>query len=107
MLLRENRTMEKAQNPIICFVRWLSKNENSQIDFFAKIAWHDLCQEGKNAHVRAHYLFWPKIFWAQNSETTKNYKNRGFSRNFPKPKRRLFFGKKEFFCGMGEEVFLY
>ena len=34
-----------------------------KMDFFAKIAWHYLCQEGrKNAHFRAHYLFWPKHF---------------------------------------------
>ena len=36
--------------------------------FLAKIAWHYLCQEGrKNAHFRAHYLFWPKFFLDQNS----------------------------------------
>ena len=36
--------------------------------FLAKIGWHYLCQEGrKNAHFRAHYLFWPKNFLAQNS----------------------------------------
>ena len=37
--------------------------------FFAKIAWHYLCQEGrKNAHFRAHYLFWPKFFWPKQIE---------------------------------------
>ena len=31
-----------------------------KMDFFAKFAWHYLCQEvRKNAHFRAHYLFWP------------------------------------------------
>ena len=36
--------------------------------FLAKIAWHYLCQEGrKNAHFRAHYLFWPNFFLDQNS----------------------------------------
>ena len=36
--------------------------------FFAKIAWHYLCQEGrKNAHFRAHYLFWSKFSLPQNS----------------------------------------
>ena len=31
--------------------------------FLAKIAWLDLCREGrKNTHFRAHDLFWPKIF---------------------------------------------
>ena len=38
---------------------WKSKKNG----FLAKIAWHYLCQEGrKNAHFRAHYLFWPKLF---------------------------------------------
>ena len=49
------------------------------MDFFAKIAWHYLCQEGrKNAHFRAHYLlFAQKSFWTkfhQNSETRKTIK---------------------------------
>ena len=46
--------MEKGGHP---------KNEkNEKNGFLAKIASHYLCQEGrKNAHFRAHYLFWPKI----------------------------------------------
>ena len=45
------------------------------MDFFAKIAWHYLCQEGrKDAHFRAHYLFWPNFFWPKTVQTRKNYK---------------------------------
>ena len=41
--------------------------KSQKYGFLAKIAWHDLCQEGRrNAHFRAHYLFWPKFF-DQNS----------------------------------------
>ena len=37
--------------------------------FFAKIAWHDLCQEGKKrTRIFVHTIcFGPNIFWAQNS----------------------------------------
>ena len=64
--------MEKAKKPYKnrVFLRWSSKNVKNQKKngFLAKIAWHYLCQEGrKNAHFRAHYLFWPKIFLDQNS----------------------------------------
>ena len=39
------------------------------MDFLAQIAWHYLCQKGrKNAHFRAHYLFWQNFLWDQNSE---------------------------------------
>ena len=59
--------MEKAKKPYknSFFLRWSSKNVKKQKKgFLAKIAWHYLCQEGrKNAHFRAHYLFWPKIFF--------------------------------------------
>ena len=63
---------------------------------WTKIGWHYLCQEGrkKNAHFRAHYLFWPKNFLAQNNVNQENYKNSGFNGNCPKP--TLFFGKKCF-----------
>ena len=67
--------------------------------FLAKIAWHHLCQEGrKNAHFRAHYLFWPMFFLDQNSvKQEKLYKNRGFSGNCPKPKMTPFLWKRCFF----------
>ena len=36
-----------------------------KIDFWQKIAWHYLCQEGKQKTriFVAHYLFWPKFFF--------------------------------------------
>ena len=61
--------MEKAKKPYKSriFWRWSSKNVKIKKNgFLAKIAWHYLCQEGrKNAHFRAHYLFWPQIFWTK------------------------------------------
>ena len=59
--------MENAQK--LVFLRWSSKNEKNENWFLAKIAWHYLCREGKkNAHFRAHDLFWPNNFSDQNSE---------------------------------------
>ena len=59
--------MEKAKKPYKnrFFLRWSCKNvKNQKNGFLAKIGRHYLCQEGrKNAHFRAHYLFWPKIFF--------------------------------------------
>ena len=43
-------------------------------------------REEKNAHFRARYLFWPKVFWSKTVKTRKNNKNSGFSGNGPKPK---------------------
>ena len=56
----------------------------------------------KNAHFRAHYLFWPN-FLDQNSENQENYKNSAFSENCPKPKMTPFF--KMVFFDIGERVF--
>ena len=59
----------------------------------------------KNAHFRAHYLFWPKHFWAQNSvKTRKHYKNSGFNGNCHKPKMTPFFLKKVFFLTWVKKV---
>ena len=68
---RKKRKWKRPKNPIkIGFFKgghpkmWRSKKNG----FLAKIAWHYMCQEGrKNAHFRAHYLFWPKFFLDQNS----------------------------------------
>ena len=58
---------KRPKNPIrIGFLlRWSSKNvKNQKNGFLAKIAWHYLCKEGrKNAHFRAHYLFWADMFF--------------------------------------------
>ena len=58
--------MEKAKKPYkIGFFKVVIQNvKNQKNGFLAKIAWHYLCQQGrKNAHFRAHYLFWPKCFF--------------------------------------------
>ena len=55
--------MEKAQKPYknSVFKGGHSKMWKIKKMDFSKVAWHYLCQEGrKNAHFRAHYLFWPK-----------------------------------------------
>ena len=64
---RKTNKMEKAQKP--CknrfFWRWSSKNvKNPQKWIFGK-NWVTLfVRKGeKTAHFRAHYLFWPKIFF--------------------------------------------
>ena len=41
----------------------IQKWEKWKHGFLAKIAWHDLCQEGRKTHFRAHYLFWPRTFF--------------------------------------------
>ena len=41
----------------------------------------------KNAHFRAHYLFWPKMFFGpKQCKPGTHYNNSGFSGNCPKPK---------------------
>ena len=75
--------------------------------FFAKIAWHYLCQEGKkSARFRAHYLFLAKILLDQDSKNQENYKNSGFSGNCPKPKWHLCLKKKAFLTWVKKWVLL-
>ena len=76
--------------------------------FLAKIAWHYLCQEGenKNAHFRCNYLFWPNFFWTKTVQSRKNYKNRGFSGNCPKPKMTPFLWKRCFLTWLKKRVLL-
>ena len=74
------------------------------MDFQQKLADTICVRKGeKNAHFRAHYLFWPKHFLGPNSVNLENYKNSGFSGNCPKAKMTPFFGKRCFF-DMGEKV---
>ena len=48
-------------------------------------------REKKNAHFRAHCLFWPKIvFGPKQCKPGKTIKNSGFSGNCPKPKMTPF-----------------
>ena len=100
---RQKRKWKRPKHPIkISFLRWSSKNvKNQKNRFLAKIAWHYLCQEGrKNAHFRAHYLFWPKFFWTKTVQSRKHYKNRGFSGNCKKKQKwHLFLEKSVFWHG--------
>ena len=103
---RKKKKMEKAKKPYNFFLRWSSKNvKKPKNGFLAKIAWHYLCQEGrKNAHFRAHYLFWPKIFLGpkqrKSGKTIKIVVSAEIAQN---QKWHLFFEKGVFFK-MGEKV---
>ena len=60
--------MEKAKKPYKnrVFLRWSSKNVKNQKKWiFSKncLTLFVSGREIKNAHFRAHYLFWPKIFF--------------------------------------------
>ena len=59
--------MEKAKKPYKnrVFLRWSCKNvKNKKMDFLQKLADTICVRKGeKNAHFRAHYLFWPKNFF--------------------------------------------
>ena len=69
--------MEKAKIPYKNrFLRWSCKHvKNQKNGSFAKIAWHDLCQEGRKTHFRAHYLFWPKnVFGPKQCKPGKTIK---------------------------------
>ena len=89
------------------FYRWSSKNvKNQKNGFVAKIAWHDLCQEGKKRafsctlSVLAKTCSGPKTV-----QTRKDNKSSGFNGKCPKPKMTPFF-QKRFFFDMGEKVSL-
>ena len=90
-------------------MRWSSKNvKNPQKWMFIKNCL-TLFVSGreKNTHFRAHYLFWPKIFfWTNTVQTGKNYKNSGFSGNCPKPKMTPFFWKMCFLTWVKKWVLL-
>ena len=73
--------------------------------FLAKIGWHYLCQEGrKNAHFRAHYLFWPKNFLGpKQCKPGKTIKIVVSAESAQNQKWHLFLEKGVFF-DMGEKV---
>ena len=84
------------------------KIKKKKKDFFAKIAWHYLCQEGrKNAHFRAHYLFWPKTFLGPKQckpgKTIKIVVSAEIGQN---QKWHLFFGKRCFLTWVKKWVLL-
>ena len=92
------------RNTKIVFFRWLSKNEKNKNGFLAKIAWHNLRQEGrKNAHFRAHYLFWPKFFGSKTVNTRKTITMAVSAEIAQNLKWHHFLAKGVF--GMGEKVF--
>ena len=60
--------MEKAKKPYKnrVFLRWSCKNVKNQKKWIFCKNWLTLFVSGrekKNAHFRAHYLFWPKTFF--------------------------------------------
>ena len=57
-------------------------------------------RKGEKWHIRAHDLFWPKMFWAKPATTKKN-KNSGLDGIASKQKWHFFEKKKGF--GMGEK----
>ena len=63
--------MEKAKKPYknrAFFKVVIQKCEKAKkMDFFLQKLPDTICvRKGeKNAHFRAHYLFWPKIFWTK------------------------------------------
>ena len=61
--------MEKAEKPYkIGFLRWSSKKVwKSNNGFWAKIAWHYLCQEGWKTRIFVHTICFGQIFLGQNS----------------------------------------
>ena len=65
----ETKNGKDQKNPIkIDFLRWSSKNvKNKKMDFSKNCLTLFVSGREKNAHFRAHYLFWPKFFLDQNS----------------------------------------
>ena len=99
--------MEKAKKPYKnrFFKVVMQKCEKSKKNgFLAKIGWHYLCQEGrKNAHFRAHYLFWPKTsFGSKQCKPGKTIKIVVSAEIAQKQKWHLFWEKV--FFDMGEKV---
>ena len=98
---RKKRKWKRQKKPYKnrVFLRWSSKNVKNKKRIFAKIDWHYLCQEGtKNVHFRAHYLFWPKIFFGPKQCKAGITIKIGVSAEIAKKsKNDTFFGKKVFF----------
>ena len=65
-----------------------------KIDFFKNCLTLFVTGKEKNAHFRAHYLFWPKTFLGPKQwKPGKTIKDSGCSGNCPKPKMTPFFEK--------------
>ena len=67
---RKTNKMEKAPKnyKMGFFSRWSSKNvKNQKNGFLAKLAWHDLCQEGRKTRIFVHTICFGQIFLDQNS----------------------------------------
>ena len=72
--------------------------------FLAKIAWHDLCQEGrKKAHFRCNYLFWPNFFGPKQCKAGKTIKI-GVSAEIAQNQKNDTFSLKKVFFDMVEKV---
>ena len=68
---RKTRKWKRPKNPIKIgyFKVVIQKCENQKKLIFSKncLTLFVSGREKKNAQFRAHYLFWPKFFWDQNS----------------------------------------
>ena len=101
----KKRKRGKAKKPYKnrVFLRWSSKNmKNQKKGFFCKncLTLFVSGREKKNAHFRAHYLFWPKFFFGPKQckagKTIKIVVSADIGQN---PKWHLFLEKAVFWHG--------
>ena len=71
--------------------------------FLAKIAWHDLCQEGRKRIFVHTICFSQNFFWTKTVQSRKHYKIGVSAEIAKKNKNDTFFLKKVFF-DMAEKV---
>ena len=99
---QDGKGPQKPNNKV--FLRWSSKMRKKTKKWIFCKHCLNLFVSGreKKRHFCAHYLFWPKTFWAKTAQTTRNCKNSGFNGNCRIPKMTPFYQKV--FFGMGEKV---
>ena len=101
--------MEKTKKTykIGCFKVVIQKCEKSKNVFFAKIAWHNLCQEGrKNAHF-VHTICFGQIFFGPKQCKAGNTIKIGVSAEIAKKnKNDTFLGKRVFLTWLKKWVLL-
>ena len=82
--------------------------KNQKKDFFLQKLPDTICvRKGeKRAFSCTLSVLAKKCFWPKTVQTRKNYKNSGFSGNWPKPKMTPFFGKRCFLTWVKKWVLL-
>ena len=99
----------KAKKPYKnCFLRWSCKNvKNKKMDFL-QILLDTICvRKGEKTRIFVHTIcFGQKFLWPKTVQTRKNYKNRGFTGNCPKPKMTFFLEKGVFLTWVKKWVLL-